>query len=108
MDDSLKLFKDYFRDIYTANKGSCAGKCNEITPPALGPAAYEMRRCCKEACSEGSLESLDECRGIFCVRRCTSETLAGSSADSLSRCVEICQQGCEHRFANEPTPPSHK
>ena len=102
MDDSLKLFKEYFRDIYTANKGSCAGDCNDATPASLGHAAYEMRRCCKEACSEESIRSLDECREVFCVQRCTSETLVQSNTDTLKQCVEICQRGCGHRFANEP------
>ena len=108
MDDSLKLFKEYFRDIYTANVGSCAGACNEATPASLGSATYEIRRCCKEACNDALISSLDECKEVFCVRRCQSESLVSRSQENVQTCIERCSVGCLNRFANEPTPPSHK
>jgi hypothetical protein len=97
MDDSLNLFKEYFRDIYTATSGTCAGACDEATPAKLGPAAYEIRRCCKSACSEDSIKSLADCDTSVCEVKCRNEVLV-NELNKMKECLEICELGCRRRF----------
>jgi hypothetical protein len=100
MDDSLKLFREYFRDIYTASSGTCAGICDKATPASLGPSAYEIRRCCKNACSDSGIDSLEQCRTQFCMSKCNSETLV-TQMEIVNDCVSVCQLGCDHRFQTQ-------
>ena len=103
MDDSFKLFKDYFRDIYSATTGTCAGECDDATPASLGPVAYEFRRCCKAACSEEGVQSLSQCRDTFCSARCAAEALVSDRKTILDDCIGVCQVGCEKRFSDLQT-----
>lgn len=98
MDETVKIFKEYFRDIYSANPATCAGLCDSITPPSLGPAAYELRRCCKAGCSDENVLSQQQCQKEFCPGKCMEQVLVNNTEEILIQCIAICSRGCSRRF----------
>ena len=98
MDETVKIYREYFRDIDAASPSTCAGTCDSATPAALGAEGYEIRRCCKLACSDGGVESLNFCETSFCFERCQESRQIAVSAASMDKCVEICKVGCKKRF----------
>lgn len=93
MDRTLEILKEYFRDIYAASESNCAGMCDTLTPASMGPAAYEIRRCCKYACVNQLKTD--------CSQKCTQEVLIGSDSKVLDKCVEICQRACRFSFLKD-------
>lgn len=95
----MKVFTEYFRDIYSASETSCAGICDSATPAAsLGPEGYDIRKCCKSACSSRSVTSLSSCETDFCTARC-NDSHQIKEGGALAKCVEICSIGCRERFS---------
>lgn len=92
MDETINIFKTYFRDIYSASSKTCAGACDEATPSSLGPLAYDLRQCCKSACSDTAafITSEDSCANDFCVKACRDI--------NSTECMRICTVGCHKRF----------
>ena len=89
MDETVKVFQKYFRDIYSASAKTCAGACDEATPASLGPNAYELRQCCKQACSDESIKSELDCVDRFCKTLCMQ---------GPNECMAKCTVGCHRRF----------
>lgn len=96
MDETLKVFTEYFRDIYAASGSSCAGVCDAETRPALmGPEGFEIRKCCKSACSDKSITTLEFCEDYFCEEKCASIR----ETDFVSKCMQTCKVACRNRFS---------
>jgi hypothetical protein len=98
MDDTIRVFSEYFRDIYSASSSNCAGKCDSVTPPTSGPNGYDLRRCCKAACADQRIASVKQCKAEFCPEICATEMIDKSA---LSECVRICSEACGIRFKTD-------
>lgn len=100
MDATIKIFTDYMRDIYAPS--TCAAVCDAGTPASLGPIAYEVRRCCKSACSDNAVKDEATCKSFFCEVQCRMEVLIAASPEATEKCMQVCASGCAKRFINTP------
>ncbi len=94
-DDSLKRFTNYFRDIYTASSSNCPGLCDQLVAPTVGATGYDLRRCCKSACSTNEANSRETCENDFCPKICMQEMADKSAVDE---CVHVCATACRQRW----------